>query len=247
MNLFQLKMVSAAFILLIAIIGGAIPFFKKRWDFPAGEALATGIFLGAGLLHMLPDASAAFNAADYHYPIAFLIAAIGFLLLLSLEHISQSIVANGRQKNLALLAMMSTMMLSIHALLEGTAAGMAIHFTTAILILVAIIAHKGAAGFALSIQLNRSHLGFPARIIAFSVFAVMTPIGVVAGNSAIYFTHNLPLLVPICNALAAGTFIYLGTLHGMGEASLIYHCKNIKGFFTMLLGFIVMAIVAVWT
>lgn len=256
MTLTLFKLVLALIILLSAIIGGLWPFVKKgrhlsneavkELDFPVGESLASGIFLGAGLLHMLPDAATEFTKAGYHYPFPFLIAGCSFLLLLLLEHIVGSLKHHATHF-LSSIALLTVSMLSIHAFLEGTALGLAEGFTTTVVIFIAIIAHKSAASFALAINLNKSSLSFNSRVINFSFFALMTPLGIFGGTWILDSTQQNLLLMPIFSSLAAGTFIYIGTLHGLARASLIRHCCNMKEFFIMLLGFIVMALVAILT
>lgn len=256
MTLTPFKIVLAIIVLLVAVIGGFWPFLRKarhladnalsEFEFPVGESVASGIFLGAGLLHMLPDATRAFSKAGYDYPFSFLIAGGSFLLLLLLEHIS--VFLKHRSTHwLPSIALLTTTMLSIHSLLEGTAVGLAASFATTFIIFVAIIAHKGAASFALSINLNRGQLSLTSRVIAFSIFAFMTPVGILGGDWLFVTTQHNMLLTPIFSSLAAGTFLYIGTLHGLERASLIRHCCSMKEFFFMLAGFIVMAIVAIWT
>ena len=41
---------------------------------PRAEAFSAGIFLGAGLIHMLAESSEHFLELDIKYPVAFLIA-----------------------------------------------------------------------------------------------------------------------------------------------------------------------------
>src|SRR5688572_28562768 len=54
-----------------------------------GEALASGIFLGAAFFHMLPESISIFSHhTSIHYPIAEAICISGFLLLLLLERLS---------------------------------------------------------------------------------------------------------------------------------------------------------------
>ena len=48
-----------------------------------------GVFLGAGLLHMLPDASHDLSS-HYSFPVVFLMASLGFLLIYSLDKINFS-------------------------------------------------------------------------------------------------------------------------------------------------------------
>ena len=72
----------------------------------------------------------------------------------------------------------------------------------------------------------------------------MTPVGIYLGSEALFVGHS-SLLVPIFNSLAAGTFLYIGILHGLereSEAS----SHNVKEFAIMFLGFMIMAIIAVW-
>ena len=77
----------ALVIFVLTVISGAIPFIIKlkkpgRFDFPSGEALANGVFLGAGLVHMLSDASDGFTKLGLDYPWAFVICGTTFLVFL---------------------------------------------------------------------------------------------------------------------------------------------------------------------
>jgi zinc transporter 1/2/3 len=254
MTLLSFKILAALIILLITLMGGVWPLLQKTslqspklpiFNFPTGEAVAAGIFLGAALLHMLPDAAQAFYQAGYDYPFPFLIAALSFLLLLSLEHISHSLKGHGNAL-LSSVPLLTATMLSIHSLLEGAAVGIAANFATTIIIFIAIIAHKGAASFALATHLTRSRLALPIILFAFGFFALMTPVGILAGTWVISVASSHVLLTPIFSALAAGTFLYIGTLHGLDRAILINHCGKKREFFYMLLGFAAMAVVAVW-
>lgn len=243
------KLSAALFIFLIAVAAGYLPFRKKlanrEFEFPIGEAVACGVFLGAGLIHMLGDASAGFIAAGYQYPFAFLIAGLSFLALLLLEHVGGEMQAHhSNSKNMALLAVL---MLSIHSLLEGAAVGISGEFLTALVLALAIIAHKWAASFSLALQINKSALSFKTGFVLFLIFALMTPLGILLGNSIIAHTGSNPLMTPIFSALAAGTFLYIGTLHGLRRAIMIERCCNMREFCFMLFGFALMAIVAIWT
>lgn len=256
MELRILKIILVMIIFFVAIGGGLWPFLRKarklvadqalESDFPMGESLASGIFFGAGLLHMLPDATQEFIKAGYNYPFPFLIAAISFLLLLLLEHIGVSLRhrSNGLLSTIALIA---AVMLSVHSLLEGAAVGLADNIATTVIIFIAIIAHKGAASFALAVNLNRSSLSTSNCLLAFIIFTVMTPLGILGGDWLLSTPNHNALLTPIFSSLAAGTFLYIGTLHGLGRASLIRYCCNMREFFVMTLGFTIMAVVAIWT
>lgn len=243
------SLVSMVFILSITLISGSYPFFKKmvsdgEQNFPISESLAAGVFLGASLIHMLGDASHAFYQASFHYPLAFLLAGMMFLFLLLLEHIGREMVVHNRSSNA--FAILATLMLSIHAFLMGAALGLSTSLSVAIVILLAIVAHKWAESFALAIQINKSAFSHKKNIILFLIFSVMTPLGILLGASATTKLNDYPLLAPIFSALAAGTFLYLGTLHGLEKATLIKQCCDLKRFFFVILGFSIMAVVALF-
>ena len=80
-----MKTIAIVLIFLSAVLAGYYPFIKKikhacASEFPRGEALACGVFLGAGLIHMLGDASGDFNALGYDYPVAFLLTGTVFFI-----------------------------------------------------------------------------------------------------------------------------------------------------------------------
>lgn len=245
--MWEFSLVSLVVILSITLISGSYPFYKKmvsggEQNFPISESLAAGVFLGASLIHMLGDASHAFYQASFHYPLAFLLSGITFLFLLLLEHIGREMVVHNRSSNA--FAILATLMLSIHAFLMGAALGLSASLSVAIVILLAIVAHKWAESFSLAIQINKSSFSHKVNMILFLTFSVMTPLGILLGAMATTALNYHPLLAPIFSSLAAGTFLYLGTLHGLEKATLIQQCCDLKRFFFVILGFSIMAIVA---
>jgi zinc transporter 1/2/3 len=245
-----LKTLSIIVIFGLTIISGIYPFLKRiksahKFDFPLGQALAAGIFLGAGLLHMLGDATAGFIALGYHFPLSFLLAGTTFLFLLLLEHLGREIYEHeGSHSNH--FAILAVVMLALHSLFEGTALGLSESTALTAVILLAILAHKWAASFALAVQINQSHLSVSWGIILFLIFAIMTPLGILFGSMVTSQLNHSQLLSPIMNALAAGTFLYLGTLHGLTSSVLVKQCCNLANFMMVLVGFAIMAVVAIW-
>ncbi len=251
----HLKLISGCLIFLVTVIAGLYPFCKKQemlaclsheLDFPIGESLAAGIFLGAGLMHMLADSVQNFYQLHVEYPVAFLLAGAVFLLLLWLEHVGREIYQHEGDRGNTF-AVLATIMLSLHSFLAGTALGLSGSLSITLMILVAILAHKWAASLALSIHLNKSQLSLTARVSLFALFACMVPLGIVCGESATHLLTNYPLIEPIFTALAAGTFLYLGTLHGLERAVLVKQCCDLNRYTFVVIGFLVMAVVAIWT
>jgi solute carrier family 39 (zinc transporter), member 1/2/3 len=250
MSLNYYQLLVAMIILLTTIFSGVIPFIKRvnnpiGFSFPIGEAFANGIFLGAGLIHMLGDSAREFFYLKFDYPYPFLIAGTTVLFFLLIEHICVAISKGNKTKS-SYFAIVATMMLSVHSFFEGAALGISSSLAIAGVIFLAIIAHKWAASFALSLTINQSKLKYKFRLILFITFAVMTPIGILFGQwTQVYFTN--PLIQPIFTAIAAGTFIYMGTLHGLERSIMITKCCNTKEYCFVIIGFIIMSIVAIWS
>ena len=248
LNFYALLMAFA--VLIITVISGIFPFFKRLnnpsgFSFPIGEALANGVFLGAGLIHMLGDSASDFNSLNIDYPYPFLIAGVTILFFLLMEHIGVG-ASKSNKTSSSTLAVIATIMLSIHSFFAGAALGIATSAALAWVVFFAIIAHKWAASFALSLTINKAKLNFNMRVLLFVVFCAMAPVGILFGQVAqSYFTN--PLIEPIFTAIAAGTFIYMGTLHGLERSVLITDCCNTREYTFVIIGFTIMAVVAIWT
>src|SRR3990167_2798317 len=176
--MFTFKLISVFSIFLITFVSGFYPFFNKRFSpteqsFPIAESLAAGVFLGAALIHMLGDASDHFYQLSYHYPFAFLLAGVTFLFLLWLEHVGREITLHDGSSSSAF-AVLATIMLSVHAFLMGAALGLSESFSVALVIFLAILAHKWAESFALAVQINKSVFSFKKGVFLFFVFSLMT-------------------------------------------------------------------------
>lgn len=247
---FGTKFLAAAIIFVVAMVGGFFPLLlkttdrEKRWLL-YGESFAGGVFLGAGLIHLLPDAAASFT--NYKYPFAFLICAISILFLRFTEEGATKLFKHKHASHQICLACLLTVILSVHSIFEGTALGIETAFASFLVILTAILAHKGAAAFALGISLRKSEM--PRKILSLLVitFSLMTPIGILLGAFIIAMFHSNQgaITVGVFEAIAAGTFIYIAAFHsihmnGDEEVSPLHRLCYFA------VGFIVMAAIAVW-
>lgn len=208
------------------------------------DALASGIFLGAALFHMLPDAIGIFSLTPIgsHYPLAELWCAAGFLLLLFLERLSNYLA------NTQLISYMLTFILIIHALIEGAALGISTTLATTSILFLAIIAHKSSETFALAVILNRGTFRLGQIILLILLFSIMTPLGIFLGTT---FDHHLlvnqgQLFTASFNAFAAGTFLYMSTLHHINHHKNRHHAENLWEFFALVVGLGLMATLAIY-
>jgi zinc transporter 1/2/3 len=250
------KLGYALIIFIASIVSGLLPLLDVKSSKPSkltmgkefivGEALASGIFLGAALLHMLNDAARDFYSLEYEYPIAYLLAGIVFLTLLLLEHIGREVNEHAGNNNL-LFVLLTVVMMSIHALFEGIALGTRSDLSLLIIMFVAIIGHKWAESYSLAVQFRKNNIDKKLSWFLFLIFALMTPFGIFLGNLA--NSDNLTgnhILAPIFTSLAAGTFLYIGTLHGLNRAVMVERCCNLRDYMFVILGFSLMAIIGIW-
>ena len=221
--------ITAAFLTLItAIIGGLLPIWHTRKPRPhhswlnLGQAFASGIFLGAALLHMLPDAADDFHSVypHIHFPLANLIAALGFVSLLFFEHFIERLQQVRQQQPQSILHYLLVCVLSIHCFIEGTALGVNLTLSGAFVIFIAIIAHKGLEGFAISMKLIAAKLQVRSIIYFVLFVAIMTPLGIGVGEFASAHLQNqgAMALEGVFNAFAAGSFLYIATMHTLGHS-----------------------------
>jgi hypothetical protein len=76
---------------------------------------------------------------------------------------------------------------------------------------------------------------------------LMTPLGIYLGWYFGHGTESKSIFAPILIAASAGTFLYLGTLHGLERCVMVKRCCNLRDFSFVIIGFFLMASVAAYT
>ncbi len=256
MSLLYFKIGAAVLIITLSLITGLLPVYAKATEhnkrfFILGEAFASGVFLGAAFLHMLPQSVTEFTASlpGFAYPLATLICLLGFLLLVFIEKIyfrtedlTQSI-----QRDI-MTPYILAVVLSIHALIGGAALGIETTMSTAIIIFIAIIAHKGSASFALGIQLKTARIELTRATIMIVIFSCMTPLGIACGTLIAQFLKHTTgeIVEAVFTAFAAGTFLYIGTIHTFKNILSPVKSQRFTIFLVLALGVLIMALLAIW-
>ncbi len=222
MTLVGFKSISAILILAITLLSGLFTLQitnSRQRLMQLIDACANGIFIGAALFHLLPDASGGLKTLGYHhsYLFALAIGAIGFLFLNSLEKWSLGKTKQPFYRAARISTIILLTILTIHALLTGATLGITNTLSASWVILIAIAAHKGCESFALISNMRKASYQPLSLSLSLIAFAFVTPIGVLLGGLAnmslpFYSSH---VASAYFSAFAAGTFIYLGTKHSL--------------------------------
>ena len=230
-----IKLLLLVAVLLAGLAGGLLPLW--RGGDPSGgrllgwgNAAAAGIFLGAGMLHMLPDAADSWQRLAIEYPAAYLLAAAAFVLMLLFEHVllpesaHEAVHAHSGERfeklhaqhgngdgRLTAYAVLTA--LSLHAFVAGLALGAQPELSAAMVIFIAIMAHKTSEGFALGVSLARSPIERPSALWLLLLFSISTPAGILTGTliDELLEGRAQQMTEAVFLALAAGTFIYVAT------------------------------------
>lgn len=140
------------------------------------------------------------------------------------------------------------LILSVHSIITGVALGTESRVLQAVVIIIAVLAHKGTAAFALGVSLLRTNMSrsrFTATIILFSS---ATPVGILLGMAVMSIVTGRTALIfeALFDALAAGTFLYVAVVDIIGEEFANKQSQVLK-FSLVSLGLGLMAVVAIWT
>ena len=216
------KIISAVVIIATALIGGYLPVRMKSWKnseqfIRLGNALSGGVFLGAGMLHMLAEANHQWqDLFPGEFPWINLLALVGFGIVLYVERVwyDHQTAGSLTGEAEASVPVILLVILSIHSVLAGTALGLESTLFSTMIVFLAIIAHKLFAAFALGISMQESKVTGPVFKRRMITFALMTPLGIVVGTalSQILESNAALIIEALFSAVAAGTFIYVAVL-----------------------------------
>jgi solute carrier family 39 (zinc transporter), member 1/2/3 len=246
------KGMAALLIFLVSIATVIYPLKRKSAltqpeSVELGEALASGIFLGAAFFHMLPDSLKLFERlyGTLVFPVPEAICVSGFLLLLLLERLS---LTHSSISSKHAIPYILTIILIIHALTEGAALGIGSTFSETFMLFIAILAHKGSESFALCITMIRHELPFRRVLFIIIFFALMTPLGISLGTLVNLFTFadHGALIAAIFNAFAAGTFLYISTLHHIHFHKHARDTQGLVEFGCLVTGVVAMGVISLW-
>ena len=249
----EFHFISAMLVLATGLAGGAwalktgaSPTLRSRQIIRLGAATAGGVFLGAGLIHMLGDASETLGTAfpDVDFPIAFAIATVGFVLVLAVERV----VFRAASAAEGPFAYILTLVLGLHSLLAGIALGIEDSGIVGLAIVIAILAHKGAAAFSLGVSFVKANMPRRRAWGLIFTFACVTPFGIFVGSvlGSSLSGENGEIVEGVFDALAAGSFMYIAAVDIINEEFGDAKHSHIPGFAALLAGLGLMAALALY-
>ncbi len=264
------RIIFAALVLVAGLAGGLPPLrrgpVRATRVLALGNAWAAGLFLGIGLIHMLPEADAEWRTLIPGYPVAALLASAAFLLVLFFEHVPLAPhehgivegIEHGRDELAQELGAHATrpgawvytllVALSVHSLLSGLALGSQTTLLRALPIFVAIVAHKTTEGLALGVSLARNAVPLRAAVGLVMLWGLATPVGILGGGVAAdaLSGHAGRIFAATSLALAAGTFIYVAALDIIQE-EFTHGGDRVAKWWLALAGLAAAAVLAIWT
>jgi zinc transporter 1/2/3 len=271
MSLVELKVVSAFVVFITGAFGVLFPWILRRGAsadrfMALGDTFAGGVLGGAGLVHLLNGGVEGFRelAPSLNYPLAYVLAGAGFLLILLIETVitsgsGESPLQCGSKASRHEVGLQSPrpeghsysfillLVLSVHSVILGLALGAQRSLMTMSAVFIAIMAHKAMAGFALGISYWRvgNSLRQTAGVAAF--FSSMTPLGILAGTAvdAMVSSGHRELFEALFNSIGAGTFLYIATLDII-RTEFEIPGDNWQKWLLFTLGFGIMAALALW-
>jgi solute carrier family 39 (zinc transporter), member 1/2/3 len=241
--LFSIKIVSCFLLFILAMVCG-------RWPLKLGategsglkmsliNCFAAGIFLGAGLIHTLSDSNSLLQShADY--PVAFALACFGFFLVFGFDRI----LGHGHDASLS--PFILALVLGVHSMIAGIAVGLEQDMSGGLILLGAIIAHKGSASFALGASLHKSGMSKSTFSRTILIFSFATPLGILAGSflSRRLSSEGAQMTEGVFDGLAAGTFLYVAIMEILAE-EFSEHENSRSKYLLTLVGLSIMAVLA---
>lgn len=243
------KTIFATTIFFLTLITGFLPLkiIKHNTAFLVlCDAFASGVFLSAALLHLLPDSVSTFNSIyGGTYPLPYFICIATCVLLLIMERMLSIYSKNHLPNNKVMVPIFLILLLTIHSLVEGAAIGANTNLFETMAIFFAVFAHKGSESFALTVNLHRFSLPTKRIKQIISGFSFMTPIGIFIASWIIYAsaTDSGGVFVAIFDAIAAGTFLYLGMEHLVNSKKFFEKTSELVA---LIFGVTMMAVAAIW-
>lgn len=197
-------------VIVLAVLAGGLLTLLRRWServLHLFVAIATGVFLGAVFLHLLPEL-----VEEKPPPAVIMLVPLSMLVLFAVEQIA----LRGDGHSHAVVGHATLIGLVVHSLAGGfgLAVGGSVPELQAVIFL-SILGHKTVEAFSLATVLLLAGHSLRHVALLIGLLAMMTPAGCVLGVAALRAFPGGPPHAPM--AIATGTFLYVAVLDLMPE------------------------------
>jgi len=231
-KMFIFDICSAVALLIVALVGAYLPLKLytgggRSLAFQLGSMFSGGVMLSAGFCHLLAEADEVLEEEIEDFPLGPFLCASGFLVTLMVDQMAEDYATKKRQpeetENLLddepiqevariplYTAILLTLSLCLHSILEGLALGTDDDIESSINIAVAILAHKGMAAYALGACVIDSKASQRMFWTILGTFSMASPVGVMVGYAISEYSDSVTS--SSLSALASGTFLYVAMM-----------------------------------
>lgn len=267
LDMFVFDVCSAVALLVVALVGAYLPMKlytgggRSLW-FQLGSMFSGGVMLSAGFCHLLADALEVLQEEIEDFPVGPFLCASGFLVTLMVDQIAEDYgTAKSPDESTANLldeesahhedkarvpfytAILLTVSLCLHSILEGLALGTDDDIESSINIAVAILAHKGMAAYALGACVIDSKASNQMFWTILGTFSMASPVGVMIGYAISEYSDSVTSSA--LTALASGTFLYVAMMEVIPN-ELQSKGHKLKKLAALIIGFGLMSMIAIW-
>ncbi len=236
LGLFAITSVFAVVPLNIKPSSQSVLYGWKRLVLALSTCFSGGVFLGVGLMDLLPDVRSAFKEVlgeKNAFPVAEAVVGAGLLLVLAIEQIvltikerhGESVGADDDDNeidfhnvdghrhhhdhaNVGLRSALLSVALSFHAVFEGLALGLQMSVDDFATLSLAVFCHKAIMAFGLGLSLARAQVDPRRAYCAVATFALASPLGGFVGM-ALSTTIAASVWPGILQGIAGGTFLFV--------------------------------------
>lgn len=207
----KIDLVMAALLFLVAYIPSCwVIYCSGDLKSTRVNAITAGIFIGAALFHMLPEAMIQTHQLTSNN---FLWIFIIFLLAIQVMNLWSRLLKTPNQiaVSASLSSIFIVIMLGVHSICEGMTLGFTTALNAFLAVFIAIIFHKSAASFALTSHLLRHQYSRISTHSIMLIFSLLSPLGIIIGATSmtIFSTRADAWLTGAFLSIAAGTFVYI--------------------------------------
>jgi len=271
-----IKLVAAVICLFLSMCATLITRLQFFQNHPNALSYANsaggGVILAVACSHLIPEVIIGFEDMDIDYPLGLTLILIGYVLILLLEKVifqhehNQERIINRKsarehqhlteeedtepdlhKKYRIVTPIILVIAVGLHSIFEGIVLGVQDDQTGTISLMIALVCHKPITTLFVGIVMVKEKVPLKWFVFLATVTCVAAPIGI--GIGLLIMESEAPeILFATLTALAAGSFIYIGTTEIIAEEFQSSPSASVrwKKFFFLIVGAAIMLVLKIW-